>query len=410
MSIRNIRIEDYLYDLPQDRIALYPAENRDQSNLLVFRNGQISQSSFFKLPDLLPPDSLIIWNNTKVIPARLQFRKSTGALVEVFLIEPYHPSGYASMFDQKGSCTWNAIIGNQKKWKGDPLVRISDSNSGQVKLSVEYADVKDKNRVLLRWSPMSFTFAQILDIFGKTPIPPYLKRDSNDQDKSRYQTIYANFDGSVAAPTAGLHFTPSLIEVLKQKNIRFNSITLHVGSGTFVPVKSETIGDHLMHSETVIIDRLTVQDLLGTSPDKLTVVGTTSMRSLESLFWLGQKIFLNPALDENHLMIDQWEPYNYTTIIDVQKSLYTILNYLDQRGLDQIQFSTRLIIVPGYQFRLANRLITNFHQPGSTLLLLVSALVGNQWREIYNYALANNFRFLSYGDSSLLEMESNKHG
>jgi len=409
MGIREIRIEDYLYDLPQDRIALYPLEKRDQSSLLVFRNGQISQSNFFNLPEFLPADSMLIWNNTKVIPARLEFLKPTGALIEIFLLEPYSPSVYATMFNQDGSCTWNAIIGNQKKWKEDTLVRIIDSESGKVQLSAEYADIKNKNRIHLKWSPENLMFTQILDLFGKTPIPPYLKRDSNERDKTTYQTVYANFDGSVAAPTAGLHFTQELIEKLKQKNIRLNSLTLHVGSGTFIPVKSKTIGDHEMHAETVIIDKAVIQDLLGIKPDKLTVVGTTSLRSLESLFWLGQKISLNPNLEVNHLFVDQWEPYEHEHIIDVQESLNIILNFLDKRALEQIKFSTRLIIVPGYRFRLVNRLITNFHQPSSTLLLLVSALIGNKWRDIYNYALANNFRFLSYGDSSLLEMQSNNH-
>jgi len=409
MSIREIRIEDYLYDLPQDRIALYPLENRDKSSLLVFRNGQITQSNFFNLPEFLPAYSMLIWNNTKVIPARLEFLKPTGALIEIFLLEPYSPSGYTTIFNQGGTCTWNAIIGNQKKWKGDTLVRIIDSESGKVQLSAEYADIKNKNRIRLKWLPENLMFAQILDLFGKTPIPPYLKRDSNERDKTTYQTVYANFNGSVAAPTAGLHFTQELIEKLKQKNIKLNSLTLHVGSGTFIPVKSKTIGDHEMHAETVIIDKAVIQDLLAFKPDKLTVVGTTSLRSLESLFWLGQKISLNPGLDANHLFVDQWVPYNYKHIIEVQESLNTILNFLDERALEQIHFSTRLIIVPGYRFRLVNRLITNFHQPSSTLLLLVSALIGNKWRDIYNYALANNFRFLSYGDSSILEMQSNSH-
>lgn len=409
MGIREIRIEDYLYDLPQDRIALYPLEKRDQSSLLVFRNGQITQSHFFNLPEFLPADSMLIWNNTKVIPARLEFLKPSGALIEIFLLEPYSPSVYTAMFNQDGSCTWNAIIGNRKKWKGDTLVRIIDSESGRVQLSAEYDDIKNKNRIHLKWSPENLMFAQILDLFGKTPIPPYLKRDSNERDKTTYQTVYANFDGSVAAPTAGLHFTQELIEKLKQKNIRLNSLTLHVGSGTFIPVKSKTIGDHEMHAETVIIDKVVIQDLLGIKPDKLTVVGTTSLRSLESLFWLGQKISLNPDLDADHLFVDQWEPYHYKQIIEVQESLNTILDFLDKRTLEQIHFNTRLIIVPGYRFKLVNRLITNFHQPSSTLLLLVSALIGNKWRDIYNYALTNNFRFLSYGDSSLLEMQSNSH-
>ena len=410
MRISEIRIEDYLYDLPQNRIALYPLEYRDQSKLLVFRNGQTSQSSFYNLPDLLPADSVLIWNNTKVIPARLEFKKSSGALIEIFLLEPFSPSGYATVFNQDVCCIWNVIIGNQKKWKGESLVREMDSPKGIIRLSAEYAGDKNNNRILFKWLPEKLSFAQILDLFGKTPIPPYLKRDSNDIDKTRYQTVYANFDGSVAAPTAGLHFTPDLIQKLKQKNIRLDSVTLHVGAGTFIPVKSDTISDHRMHAETVIIGKSIIRDLLQIAPDKLTVVGTTTLRSLESMFWLGQKIALHPELEVNQLCVDQWEPYKYTHAIDIKHSLNTIMHFLNKRELEEIQFITRLIIVPGYPFKLVNRLITNFHQPSSTLLLLVSALIGDQWREIYHYALAHDFRFLSYGDSSLLETESFNNG
>jgi len=409
MSIREIRIEDYRYDLPENRIALYPLENRDQSKLLVFKKNQIDQKHFSDLPDLLPADSLIIWNNTKVIPARLVFHKSTGAPIEIFLLEPETPSIYTAMFDKTDSCVWNAIIGNQKKWKGKPLVRFAESPKGKVQLQAEYLDIHKKNKILLSWSPGSLTFSEIVDLFGKTPIPPYLKRDAVEKDKTSYQTVYANFDGSVAAPTAGLHFTEPLIDKLKQKNIRIDSVTLHVGAGTFIPVKAKTIDQHQMHAETVIIEKQTIQDLLNTPVLKLTVVGTTSLRSLESLYWLGNKIFRSPSIDENHLVVDQWEPYTGEKSISTKESLDAIIQYLDHKGLDHIQFNTQVIIVPGYQFRLVNRLITNFHQPSSTLLLLVSALVGDYWRDIYQYALHNDFRFLSYGDSSLLEMQSDKH-
>ncbi|MCX6223198.1 MAG: S-adenosylmethionine:tRNA ribosyltransferase-isomerase [Bacteroidia bacterium] len=410
MSYKKIRIEDFQYDLPQDHIAIFPLENRDESKLLVLINNQIIERRFFELPELLPSDSLIIWNNTKVIPARLEFKKPTGAVIEIFLLEPISPSGYLNMFNQIGSCTWKVMIGNLKKWNGDSLIRTFESASEQVSLSAEYADIKDKSRILLKWTPEHLSFTQILELFGKTPIPPYLKRDSNDNDKTRYQTVYANFDGSVAAPTAGLHFTTELIDKLKEKNIRFDSLTLHVGSGTFIPIKTEAIGDHHMHAETVIIDKSTISNLLMTPPDKLTAVGTTSLRSLESLYWLGKKIALKPDSEIDHLIVDQWYPYNEAHSIDVPESLNAILKYLDKKGLDQIQFITRLMIVPGYRFRLVYRLITNFHLPSSTLLLLVSALIGDKWRDIYNYALANNFRFLSYGDSSLLEIQSNNHG
>ncbi len=401
-----IRTEDYRYILPEERIATYPEEDRDQSKLLVFRNNSIHETRFFNLPDLLPPDSTIIWNNTKVIPARLQFNKATGALIEIFLLEPALPSSYITVFSQRKSCEWKVIVGNQKKWKGEHLTRAAVFEDRNVELTVEYVDNNNKSQVLLSWTPEDLTFAQILDIFGKTPIPPYLKRESVEGDKVRYQTVYADFDGSVAAPTAGLHFTSDLIELLKQQNISFDSVTLHVGSGTFIPVKSSTIGEHIMHAETVIINKATIQNLLVLTPDKLTVVGTTSLRSLESLFWLGNKLNDNPNIDSNCLTVDQWVPYNTDQPISSKEALGSVLNYMNDWNLDHLEFVTRLLIVPGYKFKLVHRLITNFHQPSSTLLLLVSALVGEKWREIYDYALKNDFRFLSYGDSSILEIPS----
>lgn len=409
MSIKEIRIEDYLYDLPQERIALFPLEKRDQSSLLVFRNDCISQRKFSDLPDLLPSDSVLIWNNTKVIPARLLFKKNTGALIEIFLLEPVFPSGYSDMFLKTESCTWQAIIGNKKKWNGDPLALSINIASGKVDLYAEYSDSESNNTINLKWFPQHLTFAQIIELFGKTPIPPYLKRDSNARDKIDYQTVYANFDGSVAAPTAGLHFTQDLLEKLNANNVRINPITLHVGAGTFIPVKSKTIGDHQMHGETAIIGIPVIRDLLETPPGKLSVVGTTSVRSLESLYWLGLKIYKNPGLEPDHLWVDQWDAYETEPILEVGESMKEILKYLKIRNLEQIQFVTKMIIVPGYQFRLVSRLITNFHQPSSTLLLLVSALIGSKWRDVYEYALAHNFRFLSYGDSSLLETQLFKH-
>ncbi|MFA6125882.1 MAG: S-adenosylmethionine:tRNA ribosyltransferase-isomerase [Bacteroidales bacterium] len=406
MSIREIRIEDYQYDLPNEKIALFPLANRDESNLLVYRNGEFSRSVFNRLPELLPDDSLLIWNNTKVIPARLQFLKSTGALIEIFLLEPVIPAVYTEMFSCTTSCTWKVIVGNQKKWKSGALIREIESATGVIRLSAEFEDSADSSTITLKWTPESFSFAEILNLFGKVPIPPYLKRDSTEQDKTSYQTVYADLDGSVAAPTAGLHFTPGLISRLKERNIRIDSLTLHVGSGTFIPVKSKTIGDHEMHHELVIIEKGLVQDLLKTHRENLTVIGTTSMRSLESLYWLGVKIHFNIEGDPGRLSVDQWQPYNTEQFISTRESLMAILNFLDKRGLDQIQFTTSLLIVPGYKFRLVNRLITNFHQPSSTLLLLVSALIGDKWRELYAYALENDFRFLSYGDSSLLEIQS----
>lgn len=405
MSPREIRIEDYRYDLPQNRIAITPLKNREESKLLIFREGKISHTRFFHLPDLLPTDSMIIWNDTRVIPARLEFKKHTGASIEIFLLEPVRPPLYISMFSQTGSCEWDCIIGNQKKWKGEILERVTETPDGRVRLTAEYAGPAGQSHILLRWIPEYLTLSRILELFGKTPIPPYLKRDSTEQDKTRYQTVYADFDGSVAAPTAGLHFTPDLIARMKVMNIHFNSVTLHVGSGTFIPVKSETIGDHRMHAETVIIKKSTIMDLATIQRDKLTVVGTTTLRSLESLYWLGQKIHQEPDSDPEDLHIEQWTPYDQESLLGVQDSLETILRFIDSRGLEEIRFITRLLIAPGYRFKLVNRLITNFHQPSSTLLLLVSALTGEKWREIYQYAMDHDFRFLSYGDSSLLEMQ-----
>lgn len=410
LNHRKIRIEDYRYALPEHRIAGAPEENRDESKLLVYRNDSISHTVFHNLPELLPQGSLIIWNNTKVIPARLQFNKSTGAMIEIFLLEPHAPSSYLSIFTSKQTCTWKAIIGNQKKWKNEPLKRTLDTIAGTIELTAEYADIKDKNLIVLKWTPESLTFAQVLEKFGKTPIPPYLKRDSNENDRKRYQTVYANFDGSVAAPTAGLHFTPGLIDKLSAKNICFDSVTLHVGSGTFVPVKTETIGDHQMHSETVIIAKSTIENLLLVNPDMLTVVGTTSLRSLESLYWLGCKLSRSPDSDPENLSVDQWDPYLNEKVMETRDSLKGVISFLNKHHLQEVTFNTKLIIVPGYEFKLVNRLITNFHQPSSTLLLLVSALVGEKWKEIYHYALENDFRFLSYGDSSLLEIPSLHHG
>jgi S-adenosylmethionine:tRNA ribosyltransferase-isomerase len=314
------------------------------------------------------------------------------------------------MFSQTGSCEWDCIIGNQKKWKGEVLEKSTEAIEGTVRLTAAYAGNRGQNRILLKWFPQTLPFSRILELFGKTPIPPYLKRDATEEDKTRYQTVYADFDGSVAAPTAGLHFTPGLIAQMKARNLHFQSLTLHVGSGTFIPVKSETIGEHRMHAETVIISKSTIQYLKGVGPDQLTVVGTTSLRSLESLYWLGQKIHMEPDSDPENLFIEQWIPYDQESKLSVQDSLDTILGFLDSRGLEEIKFITRLLIAPGYRFKLVNRLITNFHQPSSTLLLLVSALTGEKWREIYRYAMDHDFRFLSYGDSSLLEMQPENHG
>jgi S-adenosylmethionine:tRNA ribosyltransferase-isomerase len=404
MGLKDIRIEDYRYDLPQDRIAVHPVADRDRSNLLVYRNGAISGANFSDLPELLPEDSMVVRNDTRVIPARIAFTKATGARIEVFLLEPIDPPGYTRIFSQTVSCSWSVTIGNMKKWKSGELTWRIETAEGMITLVASRDAVNDPNVVNFTWTPETLSFAEILHLFGKTPIPPYLGRESEDSDKDRYQTVYAHFDGSVAAPTAGLHFTDRLIQKLTARRISFQSLTLHVGSGTFVPVKSERIGDHSMHAETVFIHRQLIQSLLEMPTSRVTLVGTTSLRSLESLYWLGCKLMRQPESSVDSLAVDQWDPYEMPEEIPLADSLRIILDYLTRNNLETLHFNTRLIIVPGYRIRTTRRLITNFHQPSSTLLLLVAALVGERWKDIYDYALRNGFRFLSYGDSSLLDM------
>ena len=411
MLANEIKIENYTYDLPDERIARFPLAKRDESKLLVFRNKVLSQTTFQHIDELLPDHSVLFWNNTKVIQARLLFRKPTGSLIEVFLLEPSDPPEYATMFSSQGSCTWQVIIGNKKKWKSGILMAVAQTGHGNVTLTAACVDPEDPNtRVRFSWKPEILTFAEVTDLFGQTPIPPYLKRNPVEEDKSRYQTIYAHHDGSVAAPTAGLHFSPTVVAGLKQKGIQIRHVTLHVGAGTFIPVKSRTIDGHSMHAETVIIKRSEIEVLLNTHPDLITAVGTTTLRSLESLYWIGHKMCTHSLVLNQPLRVEQWDPYAATDRIDYKESLRSVLKYLDQNHLDSLGFSTRLIIVPGYDFQIVNRLITNFHQPSSTLLLLVAAFTGNRWKDIYRYALDNGFRFLSYGDSSLLERRREING
>jgi len=308
------------------------------------------------------------------------------------------------MFSSKGCCTWHVIIGNKKKWKNGTLTAAAQTLGGNITLTATCLNAEETDsKVRFEWEPSDLTFAEVTDQFGQTPIPPYLKRNPIQEDKSRYQTIYARHNGSVAAPTAGLHFSPEVIDSLSRKGIQIRPVTLHVGAGTFIPVKSRTIGEHSMHAESVSIMRSEIEAILNTDPKLVTAVGTTTLRSLESLYWIGHKLCTHAFTMNQPVQVDQWDPYKSTERIDYKDSLKSVLNYLDQNRMDSIGFSTRLIIVPGYEFKIVNRLITNFHQPSSTLLLLVAAFTGNRWKEIYRYALDNGFRFLSYGDSSLLE-------
>ncbi len=407
-GITGIRIEDYKYDLPDSRIAKHPLMVRDQSKLLVSKGGNIYERPFNQLEKEIPEHNLLIRNNTRVIQARLIFKKSTGATIEVMCLEPHNPPDYEQNFAQKNRVEWMCLVGNAKKWKSGILE--SQIPLGDRIIILQASQIQQNtNQFLIRfeWVNSDLSFAGILEIAGSTPIPPYLNREAEPRDKKWYQTIYAQFSGSVAAPTAGLHFTDEVFSSLKNKNIEVEEVTLHVGAGTFRPVQTEQILDHTMHREPLFVSRTTLNRLIHHLVSGITAVGTTSLRTLESLYWLGLKI----AIDKNAVLQDQligqWEPYLDHPEISPGESLDLLLKYLDINSMDEIRFTTRLIIVPGYQFRIVNRLITNFHQPGSTLLLLVAAFLGEEWRSVYNYALKNDFRFLSYGDSSILNLNLN---
>lgn len=412
-DIKDIQISDYDYPLPNQRIARYPVEPRDHSKLLHYSHGDISSHHFYDLPDLLARNELLIYNNTKVIQARMHFHKSTGAQIEIFCLEPYMPSDYALVFQSTEGCIWKCMIGNSRRWKdgtltqtlsiGNDLLEFRATRIGADNTDTAADTDAMTHLVRFEWDDRNISFGQILDHFGQLPIPPYLGRDTEEADKTTYQTVYSKEDGSVAAPTAGLHFTRDVLRQLALRGITEDEVTLHVGAGTFKPVKSETIGDHPMHREAIEVSRHTI-DLILKHQGNIVAVGTTSVRTLESLYYLGLHIIENPTTPQ--LTVEQWEPYERYAdcATSLQQSLQAIINYLDTNHLPSLIAATRIIIVPGFIFKIVNKLITNFHQPHSTLLLLVSAFVGgNHWRDIYRYALDNDFRFLSYGDSSLLE-------
>jgi S-adenosylmethionine:tRNA ribosyltransferase-isomerase len=396
---RNIKISDYSYTLPEDRIAKYPLAERDSSNLLVWQNGIIKKDGFQNISAYLPADSLLVFNNTRVIHARLFFWKETGAKIEIFCLEPVQPNDHQLAFQQTEKVVWKCMVGHAKKWKNGELVRKFEINGQTAELKAKKT-AQENNTFLIEFSwTQGFTFAEIIEKTGVLPIPPYLNRDTEPADELTYQTVYAKTDGSVAAPTAGLHFTENVMAKLKKKNTSLREITLHVGAGTFQPVKSETINGHNMHHEQVIFPKKFIEELLA-STKKIIAVGTTSVRSLESLYWLGIKLGELKNLSQS-LEIKQWEPYENTEQISIQQSLKNILDYLEKTNRATLQFSTQIIIVPGYRFKLINGMITNFHQPQSTLLLLIGAFLGSDWKKVYDYALNNDFRFLSYGDSNL---------
>lgn len=397
---RHIHIKDYNYDLPDNKIAKYPLQERDNSQLLVYKGKTITDSRFSAITDYLPEDSLMIFNNTKVIQARLHFKKATGAQIEIFCLDPYSPHDYNLIFQATDHCSWQCMIGNLKKWKEGILEKKIIIDNEAVLLKAERIQSAGNTHVIkFEWNNSQYTFADILDAVGELPIPPYLNRDTEEKDKETYQTLYSKIKGSVAAPTAGLHFTERTFENLKKKGIKTDEVTLHVGAGTFKPVKSETINGHEMHSEFISVKRETIEHILS-HKGNIIAVGTTSVRTLESLYHIGAALEQNP--NPETLKVEQWQPYNGCNTISKEKALKNILDYLDSHAINTLLADTQIMIVPGYVFKIVSGIVTNFHQPQSTLLLLVSAFVEGKWMSIYNHALAHDYRFLSYGDSSLL--------
>lgn len=408
MAIPEINISDYAYGLPDGRIASYPTERRDASKLLLYNKGEISHAVFSSLPDYLPEGALMIFNNTKVVPARLLFRRDTGAMIEIFCLEPAEPEDYNLSFATTSTCVWKTIVGNKKKWKGEPIkLYVPENHSAVLDCLNLRAVLEDSSggNVLVRFTwDGGEPFSKVMEMCGRVPIPPYLHRESESIDGERYQTLYASYRGSVAAPTAGLHFTKEVLSGLRGRGIDCENVCLHVGAGTFLPVKSDAIEGHTMHSEPFSISTNILDKILQVKDNKpIIAVGTTSVRTLESIYWLGAECAVKgPAVWEPS-PVGQWVPYT-TELgrVPLKEALEALRAYAREHGTDKVACRTRIIIVPSYRFRVVDWLITNFHQPKSTLLLLIAALIGEDWRKVYAYALDNGFRFLSYGDSSLL--------
>ena len=404
MKTKDIHISEYNYELPDERIAKFPKAERDHSKLLVYNKGEVGEDIFYNLPNYLPQGALMVYNNTKVIQARLHFRKETGALIEIFLLEPAEPADYEQMFQQTRRCSWLCLVGNQKKWKEGTLTRELRVKNEEVRVSATRRGEHGTSQWIdLEWDNERVNFAEILDEMGELPIPPYLNRETQESDKTTYQTVYSKIKGSVAAPTAGLHFTERVLKDIDARGIEREEVTLHVGAGTFKPVKSDTIGEHPMHTEYIAVRRHTLERLLAHNC-QVVAVGTTSVRTLESLYYMGLKVVQNPDIREEELHVNQWEPYEEgrCKMEDVRSVIQALLDWMIRKELTVLHSSTQIIIAPGYTYHIVKMLITNFHQPQSTLLLLVSAFVKGDWHKIYDYALAHDFRFLSYGDSSLL--------
>lgn len=398
--IPQIRIEDYNYPLPDERIAKYPLNERDASKLLVYSEGNVSTKAFKDIADYLPNGSLMVFNDTKVVPARLHFQRSTGAHIEIFCLEPIDPEEYVMMFAVTGCCRWKCIVGNVKRWKNDTLSLYNPMNDSEIEHMGLKADLVERDG---ETSIVQFTwengepFSRVLEVCGSIPIPPYLNRGTEDIDLERYQTLYARFRGSVAAPTAGLHFTDRVLESIKEKGIETDTVCLHVGAGTFLPVKSSLVSEHTMHREPFVVTLSFLESLLNRRGN-VVAVGTTSVRTLESLYYVGAKC-IETGMPQD---VEQWDPYEKEYSYTLEETLTALISYMRDNGMDSIQTGTRIIIVPGYRFKVVDVLVTNFHQPQSTLLLLISAFVGGDWKTIYDHALNDGFRFLSYGDSSLL--------
>jgi S-adenosylmethionine:tRNA ribosyltransferase-isomerase len=399
-TVQDIQIEAFDYELPGERIAKFPLPQRDRSKLLIYENGQISESVFNRIPGFIPENALLVFNNTKVIQARMIFQKETGAQIEIFCLEPKEPADYAQSFIQNRSCTWLCLIGNAKRWKEGKL----ECTVQGTRCTVEKLErLGETHLIRFEWDNPDWSFAEILEKFGELPIPPYLNRKTEESDKVTYQTVYSKIKGSVAAPTAGLHFTQEVLDALKTKNIALEELTLHVGAGTFKPVKSATLAGHEMHTECFSVKKTTIEQLLE-KQGRVFAVGTTSVRTLESLYYIGVMLKNNPDATPEELEVKQWMPYSMNKEqLTIDRSLKNVLNYMEKNGLKILTTHTQILIAPGYDFKIVNGMITNFHQPKSTLLLLISAFVNGNWRKIYDYALAHDFRFLSYGDSSLLK-------
>lgn len=398
---KNIRIKDYLYELPEERIARYPLARRDSSRLLVYRSGKIHHDAFSNIGSYLSNGDIMVYNQTRVIRARLRFLKQSGAAIEIFCLEPEEPASYEKNFATRNEVSWHCLVGNRKKWKGEKLVMTLSGDNTKTRLWAEEFERNNKDSAIrFSWDNEQLCFSEVLNMAGHVPLPPYLNREDEDIDSTRYQTVYSRDYGSVAAPTAGLHFTDTVLSGLRDKGVEKETVTLHVGAGTFVPVKTETIGGHRMHREHFRVERSMIENII--SGRRVIAVGTTSLRTVESLYWIGHMISRGRPGPGQKIYLDQWYPYENEDHAGHEVYLKAVLDYMDKKNIDQLEAQTGIIIVPGYQMRIAKGLVTNYHMPGSTLLLLVAAFTGDKWRDIYDYSLNNGFRFLSYGDSSLL--------